>query len=201
MEQSCPPVACLDCGLVQRLPPVWSGQRGRVPHCSRCGMAIRVAGGHSNRMAIAFALSALVLFLPAVLLPMVTVEKAGVRSTNSLVSGVWRLLEEGDYAVGLVVLVFSLLFPVLKLVLLLELGLFRISGRKNRAAAFRWMEWIGKWGMLDVLVIALMVMLVKLGSLIHVEFEVGLYLFFLCVCSTLAASIGFDPVSIWREGE
>lgn len=194
------PDACMDCGLVQLVPlstPIKDGER---LHCARCGMDIRPLGlERSNRKAIAFALTALILFVPAVLLPMLTVEKVGVRGTTSLVSGVWHLFREGDFVVGLVVLIFSLLFPVAKLILLLELGLFRVTGRESRAIAFRWMERIGKWGMLDVLVIALMVMLVKLGSLIRVEFESGLYLFFLCVAFNLAASVSFDPMAIWEE--
>ena len=200
METVNQPVACMDCGLVQRLPDGEPARDVGVPHCARCGMPIHLlAGTHSNRMALAFAVTALVLFFPSILLPMLTVEKVGVRGTTSLVSGVWHLFGEGDVVVGLVVLVFSILFPLVKLVLLLELGLFQVTGRERRAAAFRWMERIGKWGMLDVLVIALMVMLVKLGSLIQVRFEVGLYLFLLCVVFSLASSLSFDPLAIWKE--
>ena len=190
--------ACPGCGLVHRLPELGQDERAV---CSRCQMTIVRAGSpaRSNQRTAAATLAALVLFVPAVTLPMLEVERLGHRYTSSLLGGTWDLLHHGSWFVGSIVLVFSLLLPLLKLVVLLELSWLGRAPRRRRARAYRWIESLGRWSMLDVLLLALMVMLVKVGDLVEFRLGPAALAFVLCVAMTMVASMSFDPRSIWED--
>ena len=108
-------------------------------------------------------------------------------------------MTSGAWFVGAVVLIFSVVLPVLKIGLLLDLCLLKHTPRRHRAATYRLMEPLGRWSMMDVLLVALLVMFVKLGNI--VEFQVGpaVWAFALCVAMTIVAAMSFDPYSIWDE--
>ena len=94
---------------------------------------------------------------------------------------------------------FSIIFPLVKIGLLLELSLLGTMHRRHKAITYRVMEHTGRWSMMDVMLLAFLVMLVKLGRL--VEFQVGpaVFAFVLCVALSMFASFCFDPRSIWEE--
>ncbi|MHB0961070.1 MAG: paraquat-inducible protein A [Pirellulaceae bacterium] len=198
MLPSGPLVACRHCGLIQRQPTPGSENR---PACERCGVPLnRLGSGRRGRQrTLAAAVAALVLYFPAIALPMLEIRRLGYRHTSSLLSGTWDLLTHGEWFVGLVVFLFSVVLPIVKIALLLELSLLEISHRRHRAATYRLMEHLGKWSMMDVLLVALLVMLIKVGNLI--EFQVGpaVWAFGLCVVMSMVASMSFDPYSIWDE--
>ena len=212
--------ACHCCGLVHRLP----GPLGRGPSselllsetpraseghttestkyiCTRCGTAIS-AGGDSRRSlqrTAAAALAALLLFPSAIFLPILEIEKLGHTYTSSIVGGIVELYEHGSWFVATVILLFSIVLPVFKLVMLLELCWLRWLEQHHRAWAYRALEFSGRWSMLDVMLLAFLVMLVKLSGL--VEFHVGpaVIAFAACVAMNMIASMVFDPHSIWGE--
>ena len=146
----------------------------------------------------AAASGAFLLFWPAILLPILEVERLGHRNTSSLLMGTLDLLAHGEWFVGSIVLLFSIVFPLIKIGLLLELSLLGTMHRSHRAMTYRVMEHAGKWSMMDVMLLAFLVMLVKLGSL--VEFHIGpaAVAFVLCVGMSMLASLVFDPHSIWE---
>ncbi len=190
--------ACHCCGLIHRLPDVTPAQRAV---CTRCGttFATRLSRHKVASRTAAAALAAFVLFWPAVLLPVLEIENLGHRRVSSILGGIIELLRHGSWLVGGVVLLFSILFPLAKMILLLELSLFEILHRRHKAWTLRLMEHLGKWSMLDVLLLALLVMMVKLGSL--VEFHVGpaILAFVGCVVMSMIASLSFDPHAIWDK--
>jgi paraquat-inducible protein A len=134
-----------------------------------------------------------------VLLPIIEVERLGHRHASSLLVGTIDLFRHGSWFVGLIVLLFSIVFPLGKLVLLLELSLFSLLHRRHKAATYRLMEHAGRWSMMDVLLLAFLVMLIKLGSLVTFHFGPAIVAFVLCVILSMAASLCFDPHSIWEE--
>jgi len=192
--------ACHCCGSIHQVPALKPNERAR---CTRCRSVIgRFGGGRlaASRTAAA-AIGAFVLFWPAVLLPILEVERLGHRTTSSILSGTIQLLRDGSWFVGAVVLLFSIIFPLAKIALLLELSLLGVLRRRHKALTFRLMEYTGKWSMMDVMLLAFLVMLVKLGSL--VEFHVGpaVLAFVMCVGMNILASTFFDPHAIWEESE
>lgn len=118
--------------------------------------------------------------------PIITLEKfVIVENTFSVLSGIWQLLREGRWFLFLVIGGFSVLLPVLKLYVL-----HRLLGRRcHNAATLRnylhWMHLYGKWSMLDVFIVAVLVVAVKLGAIVQVEMRYGLYAFAASVLLTM----------------
>jgi paraquat-inducible protein A len=173
---------------------------GESAACVRCGAVIERAGrGLAASRTAAAALGALVLFFPAVLLPILEIEQLGHRHASSILAGTIELLAHGNWFVGVIVLLFSVVFPLVKLVLLLELSFLGLLHRRHKARTYRIMEHAGKWSMMDVMLLAFLVMLVKLGSLVEFHFGPAVIAFVMCVAMSMLASLFFDPHAIWEE--
>lgn len=138
------------------------------------------------------------LYFPAILLPILDIEKLGHHHTTSLLGGTLDLIGEGSALVGWVVLLFSIILPLVKLLALLELSRIGLTHRQHRAWTYRLVEWTGRWSMLDVLLLALLVSLVKLGELLTFHIGPALIAFVMCVLMSMLASIMFDPHAIWE---
>ena len=168
----------------------------------RCKSKIDAAdrhGGRSSARCFAAALGALLLYFPAILLPILEIEKLGHHHTSSLLGGTLDLIWQGNLFVGLIVLVFSIVLPLVKLLALLELSYIGVTHRRHRAWTYRLVEWTGRWSMLDVLLLALLVTLIKLGELVSFHLGPAVVAFVMCVVMSLIASIMFDPHAIWDD--
>jgi len=142
----------------------------------------------------ACALGALVLFPIGIMMPMVAIERFGHRQETSIVGGVSELLSSGHGILAAVILLCSIVFPALKLAGLLVLSIERIPfGVRARARTWRLLEVTGRWGMLDVLLVAALVAAVKLGDLVSIDTGPGLYAFAGTVVLSLVASALWDP--------
>ena len=186
--------------MIHAIPDLNSGD---VAACTRCESVIFKPGSADKAAArtAAAALGAFFLFWPAILLPILQVEKLGHRSASSVLTGIIELFSHGSWFVGAIVFVFSIAFPLTKIVMLLELSLLRVSHRRFRSLTYRIMEHAGKWSMMDVMLLAFLVMLVKLGSLIEFQFGSAVIAFVLCVGLSMVASMSFDPHSIWNDDD
>ncbi len=171
--------------------------------CVRCHSSLTAPGSRqrSASRTAAAAVAAFVLFWPAVLCPILHIERLGERSESSILSGTLELLSHGNWLVGGVVLLFSIIFPLTKIVLLLELSLLEVLHERHKAFTLRVMEHVGKWSMMDVMLLAFLVMLVKLGNLVEFQFGPAVVAFILCVAMSMVASLSFDPHAIWEEYE
>ncbi len=147
----------------------------------------------------AAATAAFVLFWPAVLLPVLRIEQLGMESESSLLGGTLELFQHGNWFVGTVIFLFSIVFPLTKIVLLLELSLLAILHQRHKAFTLRVMEQLGKWSMMDVMLLAFLVMLVKLGDMVQFHFGPAVVAFVLCVAMSMIASLSFDPHTIWEN--
>lgn len=175
--------------------------------CGRCGEPLPQASGGrlgklvSSRVATLSA-TALTLFPAAVLLPVFEVEQFGRVVEASLWSGSLGLLGRGELFIGLVVLVCSLCLPVLKLsaLLLVTAGRDWLASR-HRRLGWRLVEWTGRWGMLDVLLVAVLVAWMKMGELVEFTVGPGLWVFAAVVLLSLTASAQYDPHALWEDPE
>jgi len=197
---------CRGCGLVQTVPSVPTA--GAVAaarsayHCHRCDRRLPDPAGRAWRQTWtrATATAALILYPLAVSLPILEVSKLGRSRETGILEGTARLLTDGHVFVGSVVLVCSVLLPLVKLVSLLVLsgggGALR---RRHRALTFRVVEWTGRYGMLDVLCVAVLVAVLKLGDVVDVTVGPGALVFGSCVLLSLFATAIFDPHDLWEE--
>lgn len=156
----------------------------------------------SNRLCLIFTLTALILYVPANLFPFMTIELYGSRNRSTIWSGVESLMDQGSYGVAFIVFLASLLIPTVKLIILFYLALTGANGARAgfKMQLFRFVEAIGRWSMLDIFLLAILVAMVKLGHWAHVQAEVGSLMFALVVVFTMLASRYFDPRILW-EGE
>jgi paraquat-inducible protein A len=193
-------IACKTCGLVHAIEPL---RPGMAATCRRCGSRIAKRTFGSLHMTAAFSLAALILYVPANILPILRLEMYGAVSQNTVWEGCVRLFKDGDYVVAVIVFLASMLVPFLKLI-----GLFFLVGttklrisrwKKLRTWVYRIIEMIGRWAMLDVFVLAVLVSLVKLQRLATVIPGRGLFAFALVVIFTVLASASFDPQLIWED--
>lgn len=171
--------------------------------CSRCRSIIQSyhCRVRSSSRTAAAALGAFILFWPAVFLPILQIEKLGISQQSSIVGGTIELFRHGSWFVGIVVLLFSIVFPLLKIALLIELSWFEFLNRKHKAMTLRLMEHLGKWSMMDVMLLAFLVMLVKLGDLVEFHFGPAVITFTACVAMSMLASLSFDPHAIWSDDD
>lgn len=196
---SLPLKACHCCGLVHRVPAMIAGEEAVCVRCASVVDADGRSGLQSAARCLAAAVGGLVLYFPAILLPILKIEKLGHHHQASLLGGTIDLLWHGSWFVGLVVLVFSIIIPLIKILALIELSWISLMGRQHRAWTYRVVEWAGRWSMMDVLLLALMVTLVKLGDLVEFSLGPAVWAFVLCVVMSLIASAMFDPHAIWEE--
>lgn len=126
------------------------------------------------------------LLLVGIVSPIVTLKKfILVENTFSILSGVMELLQEGKIFLFVLIAGFSVVIPLLKLVVLSKLVSTKESNADNLDKHLHWMHLYGKWSMLDVFIVAVMVVVVKLGAIASVEMRYGLYLFAAAVILTM----------------
>jgi paraquat-inducible protein A len=118
--------------------------------------------------------------------PILTLEKfVVIENTFSVLSGVVQLLHEGQWFLFIIVTGFSVVLPILKLSVLYLL-VSKTNFREQRLHRYlQWMHLYGKWSMLDVFVVAILVVAVKLGAIAHVQMRYGLYAFAAAVVLTM----------------
>lgn len=192
---------CRRCALLSRLP---RGATGRA-HCPRCGTTLRNRIPHSVGRTWALIVAALILYIPANTLPMLTTTQLGQTESNTIIGGVLYFVDTGDLVLAIVIFTASVVVPVTKLLVLAYL-LVSVQRRsrwrpRDRIRLFRLVELIGPWSMLDVFVVALMVALVQAGALAHIEAEPAALFFAAVVMLTMFAAMTFDSRLIWDAAD
>lgn len=169
--------------------------------CSRCGAAIERRLRASLERTAALSLAALALYLPANLLPLLSIERFGTRQDATVWQGVSQLYERGSWGVASIVFVASMVIPLAKLVGLawLCLAAGRAGARLERARLHRLIEALGPWAMIDVFLVAVMVALVKFGDVAIVLPGSGLAAYTAMVVLSLLASASFDSRLVWED--
>jgi paraquat-inducible protein A len=173
--------------------------------CSRCGAQVHPRRPDSMRRTWALLVTAAILYIPANMLPIMTVSSLGQGDPSTIMSGVIQLMQHGMYPIAIVVFVASILVPTFKLIGL-SLLLFSVQRRQplsaqQRIIMYRFIEFIGRWSMLDIFVIAILVALVNFGRIASVEANLGAVAFASVVILTMLAAITFDPRLIWDNTE
>ncbi len=153
----------------------------------------------------ALIIAALVLYVPANLLPIMRMDYMGNTEADTIFSGVQSLFASGMWIVGLLIFAASITIPLMKLIGLAFL-LISIQGRwawrlRDRTRLYRAIDLIGRWSMLDVFLLSILVALVKLGNIATIVPGYGAYCFAAVVVLTMFAARCFDPRLIWdRSG-
>lgn len=173
--------------------------------CTRCGAAVHARRPNSVMRTWALLLTAAILYVPANLLPIMTVSSLGKGSPDTIMSGVLTLVHHGMYPIAGVVFVASILVPTFKLVgiglLLFSVQRHQPLSARQRILMYRFIEFIGRWSMLDIFVIAILVAVVNFGRIASVSANLGAVAFASVVILTMLAAVTFDPRLIWDNTE
>jgi paraquat-inducible protein A len=190
---------CSTCGLLQRVEPLAPGTRAV---CPRCDSTVGEGPHGSLRLTAALAIAALILYVPANVYPIMRMYFHGAYSESTVWDGVVSLADSNQWFVALIVFMASIVIPIVKLTGLLFLVIsvrFRIGRRlRDRTRIYRFIDAVGPWAMLDVFLLAVLVALVKLGSIATILPGPGLIAFSAVVVLTMLASASFDPRMIWQ---
>ncbi len=173
-------------------------------HCTGCGSRVETRRKNSLTRCWALTLTAGVLYIPANVLPMMTVSQLNQGQPETILSGVIELVNHGMIPIAILVFTASILVPVFKLIGMTWLLLNVHWGYKNTGIPrrrimqlYRFILWIGRWSMLDIFIISLLAGIVQFGKLGQVTAGAGAYAFAVVVVITMFAAISFDPRLLW----
>jgi len=186
---------CLACGLVSRPP-----RRG-APACPRCRARLYTRKPAALLRSWTFLLSAMALYIPANVLPIMETQSLFGGQSDTILSGVVFLWKSGSWPLAIIVFVASIVVPLLKMTALLVILIAVQSGVRvhceDLTRLYRVLELVGRWSMLDIYVVAILVALVQIQLLATVTPGNGAAAFGAVVVLTMLATMSFDPRLIW----
>jgi paraquat-inducible protein A len=194
-------IGCHGCGLVNLGEP---GER-----CARCRTTLRARKTDSISRSWAFLVAAVALYIPANIYPVFEYTQLGQTQPFTIMSGIAELLGYGLWPLALLVFLASITIPLMKL---LTLGYMLIHTQRGsdehlqgRTTAFRIIDFIGRWSMIDVFMISILVALVRFGQFANIQADTGAPCFAAVVVLTMFAVAAFDPRLMWdvvgKQGE
>ena len=173
--------------------------------CTRCGGPVHARITDSIQRTIAFLIAACVLYIPANVYPIMTTEQFGQPVDSTIIGGVLLLWNMGSYPVALVILIASVFVPIGKIIsialLTWTVSQNHESSKRQRATLYRITELIGKWSMVDVFVVAIMVALIHISGIIVIRPGGAALAFAAMVILTMFSAISFDPRLIWDSAD
>lgn len=185
---------CETCGLVVR-------QSLAGVTCPRCGARLHPRKPDSLARTWAYLIAAYILFIPANLLPVMETGSLFNDQKDTILSGVVYLWLSGSWPLAALVFFASIVVPLVKLLALTFL-LISVWRRwtwllEERTKLYRFLEFIGRWSMLDIYVITLLAALVRFQNLATILPGPGVIAFGAVVVLTMLAAMAFDPRLMW----
>lgn len=171
--------------------------------CARCDTALHPRTPYSVQRTLALCIAAAALYVPANVLPIMVTNQFGRAMENTIAGGVVMLWEAGSYPVAVVIVIASVLIPIGKMAALCLLCWTvtrgRALSRRQRTTLYRITDFVGKWSMVDVFVVALLVALIQLGGIMTVRPGAAALAFAGVVIVSMEAARTFDPRLIWDQ--
>ncbi|TYT73540.1 PqiA/YebS family transporter subunit [Desulfobotulus mexicanus] len=185
-------VPCHTCTRIHK-----TGQK----RCTRCASPLHNRIPQSINRTFALTITAFILYIPANLYPIMITENLGTTIYSTIIGGVILLWETKAYAVASIVFFASVFIPLAKLLALLYLTgsvYFRKKNYPNDLTKiYKITEFIGKWSMVDVFVVATLAAMIQMGSLATIQPGIAATAFAAMVVITLFAAETFDPRLLW----
>lgn len=184
--------ACDTCGLVS---PVELGR------CPRCESKLHLRKPNTIQNTIALMSAAALLYIPSHLLPILTVTELGEVSRNTIIGGMMTFWQSGAYPIAIVIFTASILIPILKIGALSWLcaaATGKVHPSPTTLGKIYWLtELLGRWSMVDIFVVGILVSIVQLGNYMTILPGPGALAFAAVVMLTMFAAMTFDPRLLW----
>ena len=191
-------MSCHDCG---KLIDGGKTAADNAMACPRCHADIHYRKPNSVAKTWALVLTAAILFVPANVLPIMRVDFLGSQDFSTIMDGIIYFFHEKEYGIGLIIFIASVLVPLFKIIgltiILLSIPFKWQSWLKHKTAMFHFIEFIGRWSMLDIFVIALMSALVNFSGLTSTHAAPAASYFTAVVVTTMVAALTFDSRLLW----
>ncbi|OEE89789.1 paraquat-inducible protein A [Enterovibrio norvegicus FF-162] len=196
----------LVCRLCSQINPTHASSQHDPKTCQRCGSGLQ-AFNPSNILTTSAALvtTAIILYIPANLYPMMYTTSFGSSAASTIMDGVILIWQLGSYPIALIILTASIIVPITKMLILVHLLIKAKSSRKQsardaliRLKQYRFIEIIGRWSMIDIFVVAILTALVQFHQLMSITPGPAVFYFALVVVFTLLATHTFDPRVLWQ---
>jgi paraquat-inducible protein A len=186
-------IGCQCCGLVSQAE---EGER-----CWRCRAVLRMRKPDSINRAWALLLAAVLLYIPANIYPVMLITQLADTQSFTIMGGIIELADYGLWPLALLVFLASITIPLMKLLTLVYMLVKTQSGSGDhllgRTTAYRVIDFIGRWSMIDVFMISILVALVRFGQFANIQAEIGAPCFAAVVVLTMFAVESFDPRLMW----
>ncbi len=177
---------------------------GGDAHCYRCKAKLNSRQPNSMTIAWAWLVTSAVMIIPANIFPITMINRYGVLQPDTIITGILYLVERGMLPIAVIVFIASIIVPIVKIIglfyIFLSVHLKAPVSHRNITHMFHFIEWIGRWSMLDLFVISIMIVLMDVRQ---VSFEAGpatVAFGLVVICTMLSAKV-FDPRLLWdREG-
>lgn len=183
---------CHACGKVS---PVSKG------HCPRCGSGLHMRKPQSVQRTIAFLIAATALYVPANVLPIMIISEIGGTTAATILGGLADFWNAGSYPIAIIIFTASIFIPIIKIVALAWLcaaATGKVNPSPKVLGRIYWItELMGRWSMVDIFVVAILVAIVQLGSFMTVLPAPGAVAFGGVVVLTMFAAMSFDPRLLW----
>lgn len=191
---------CHACGLLSHAPA-----HAHDIACPRCGDHLHFRKPDSIARSWALLITAMILYIPANMLPMMHTSSLFGSQSDTIMSGVVYFWTSGSWYLALIIFFASIMVPMLKMIALMLL-LITTQRRSTwqlgqRTRLYRVVEFVGRWSMLDIYVVAVIVALVQLKALATIEPGAGAIAFGAVVVLTMFAAMAFDPRLMWDSLE
>jgi paraquat-inducible protein A len=189
-------IRCRDCGCLSKQAPV------EIPMiCPLCGSPLHARIPRSLARTTALLLSSYALYIPANIFPIMSVTKLGAGEQHTILGGIMALIDSDMLPIAVLVLIASILVPLLKLlgISLLVLCVYyrwQVNARLW-TSMYRMIAFVGRWSMLDIFMISILVALVDLGGVAQIIAGPASTAFAAVVVLTIFAAKSFDPRLIW----
>ena len=171
--------------------------------CTRCNHKVRKRIKNSLQVSLALTICAILLYIPAMIYPIMEVTTLGVKVESTILEGVISFLDMESYFIAIVIFTASVVIPMIKLVGLLFIFIslkINVKMQNNRKILiFKFIEAIGKWSMIDIYVVALLASIVQLDEIFNIKGGIAATSFALMVILTMIAANRFDTRIIWDE--
>jgi len=171
--------------------------------CTRCNHMVRKRIKDSLQVSLALTICAIMLYIPAMVYPMMEITRFGVSVESTILEGVVSFLEYESYFIAIVIFIASVVIPLIKLVGLLlifvSLKVHIKMSNKAKVVMFKFIEAIGKWSMIDIYVVAILASVIQMDEIFNIKGGIAATSFALVVILTMIAAYRFDTRIIWDE--
>lgn len=179
----------------------YSEYHPEIKQCPTCDNDISLRKKHSLQKTWALLITSIIFIIPANAYPITYLLKNNILYPDTIFSGIISLVDSDMLGIAVIVFVASILVPILKIVALAFITLavqlkWKFSA-KNQLLTFSFVDWIGRWSILDLFVISIMVAVFDKGQILSVYPGVAATSFTLVVLTTLFAANSFDTRLIW----